>query len=95
MGEIIRSSDFLARVGGEEFIILMPETAVANAVIAAEKIRKAIEDSVFPHDGKLTVSIGIAEWEKGDKLDDCYKKADQALYQAKANGRNQVAVFGS
>ena len=71
----------------------MPETAIDDAASAAEKIRKAIEDSVFPNDGKLTVSIGVAEWRKGDKLDDCYKKADQALYEAKAKGRNQVVVF--
>lgn len=95
MGENIRNTDLLARIGGEEFIILLPETAIVEAANVGEKIRKAIEDSVQPYDGKLTVSIGVAEWSKGEKLDDLYKKVDKALYQAKDNGRNQVIKFGS
>ena len=89
----IRSSDILARFGGEEFIILLPGADLAGATIAAEKIRTRIENTHYPHNLKITVSIGITEHDEDENLDDMCRHADTALYEAKKNGRNQVAVY--
>lgn len=89
----IRSSDILARYGGEEFSILMPGIDLTNAMSAAERIRTTIENTHFPYDLKITVSIGVTEHDAGQTLDDMYRHADTALYNGKENGRNQVVVY--
>lgn len=88
----IRETDFLARVGGEEFVVLLPETGLEEAKVVAEKLRKGVEACVFVYDGKpvpITISGGIAEFAEGDKVDEVYIRADKALYRAKEQGRNR------
>ncbi len=89
----LRRSDVIARLGGEEFIILLPETDVFGAFIVAEKIRKALEAEEHPVAGRITASFGIAERYRDESINDLYKRVDDALYLAKERGRNRVAVF--
>lgn len=96
--EYVRKSDVVARLGGEEFTILFPDTPVSNAKNKAEEIRKAIELlRVKLKDNttlQFTVSIGISslKHEIDDEFNDILKRSDDALYEAKENGRNQVIV---
>jgi len=90
--QTVRESDFVARYGGEEFIVIMPETSVDEAVMVANKLREKISDVYFHYaDEKVVVSIsaGIAGFGDKDNVDSVFARADQALYQAKHNGRNQ------
>ena len=91
--ESIRSADVVARWGGEEFMLLMPETDMQAARIASEKLRQAIAGHHFTQVGKLTASFGIAEFEPPDDLNSLLKRADDALYQAKDKGRNRVEAL--
>ncbi|HAU56177.1 MAG TPA: GGDEF domain-containing protein [Comamonadaceae bacterium] len=95
LSETTRAVDFVARYGGEEFVVLLPHTADAgHAMAAAEKIRTAIADATFPGPGRLTVSIGASLWQPSDpNASGVIERADAALYQAKAAGRNR-AVLG-
>ncbi|WP_425407011.1 GGDEF domain-containing protein [Hwanghaeella sp.] len=88
----IRSVDICGRWGGEEFIVICPETAEAGCAEVAEKIRKAIEKTDFPVVGTKTASFGIAEYRKGESADAIIHRADQALYGAKQLGRNRVEL---
>ena len=92
INDILRSSDVFGRFGGEEFVMLSPETTVEGAVNVAEKIRSAIENTVCPMAGKITVSIGVVERTADDSLDDLYRRVDQQLYRAKTSGRNRVVA---
>ena len=91
----IRNIDILTRYGGEEFCCLLPETSIENAILVAERLRKRIEDYEFNFDNKvikITMSCGVTEvTESIPDVDTLIKNADEALYKAKANGRNQVA----
>jgi two-component system, cell cycle response regulator len=86
----IRDIDVFARFGGEEFIILAPETDLEGATILAEKLRREIESNKFSHGKKLTCSFGVSIYQKEDKPDDLIKRVDDRLYLAKKRGRNQV-----
>lgn len=89
----IRNSDMVARYGGEEFICVLPDTDLTGAAILAEKIARLIEAYAMPGCGQVTVSIGVALSRVDDKdHDELVRRADQALYAAKANGRNQVVL---
>jgi diguanylate cyclase (GGDEF)-like protein/PAS domain S-box-containing protein len=89
-----RQQDIVSRWGGEEFIILLPETDLENGAILAEKLRDKIEKEVFVYqDTKIpvTLSFGLSVYnKKGLKTDDVIKQADQCLYEAKNSGRNKV-----
>ena len=92
-GSVKRGSDFVARFGGEEFVILLPETGLEGAIVLAEKLRAAIEKTTFEHGGKeikITASFGIAGKESSATKEDFVKRADVALYEAKEAGRNRV-----
>lgn len=92
-----RDSDGLFRFGGEEFVMLLGQTTAAAAGTVAERVRNAVERMVINYDGQaiaVTASIGIAQFESGDGLDSWFKRADEALYQAKAEGRNRVVQAG-
>jgi diguanylate cyclase (GGDEF)-like protein len=95
--EQLRGSDVLARFGGDEFIVLLPETNNQGALEMAERIRKAVEVSRFDvrgGDTNITVSIGVASYpEDGGNLDVILDKADKAMYRAKQKGRNRVAAY--
>ena len=94
-----RDTDFVARIGGEEFVVLLPHTTSEGAMQVAEMIRKNIaafniEHSFSKAENILTVSIGITSLSGRDiKIDEIFKQADTALYKAKDNGRNQCVAF--
>ena len=93
----LRSIDLPARIGGEEFAVLMPGTPLAEAVTAAERLRLALQTTaVALRDGRtvhVTASVGLAQWGPGDAdIEATLKRADAALYRAKAQGRNQVCI---
>ncbi len=91
----IRKSDILARMGGEEFMIILTQTDSVTAFDIAENIRKTLEVSYHPIAGKVTASFGVAERNKGESAEDIYKHVDEALYLAKAGGRNRVVSYES
>ncbi len=94
--ESVRGNDCLARLGGEEFAILMPETGLDEAGAAAERLRVAVERLRCElHEGLVTptVSIGVAIIENtGESLSSLMRRGDRAMYAAKAQGRNQVVI---
>ena len=89
----IRKSDIFARWGGEEFILLLPNTNIKQAVELAERIRRNIEKHEFYIAGKLTCSIGVAQMSPGDDETTLLKKVDNVLYAAKKAGKNKVISF--
>ncbi|AUZ44093.1 diguanylate cyclase [Pseudomonas orientalis] len=89
----LRSTDFIARFGGEEFVLLMPDSALSDALAVGEMLRVAVEACPFHFKGEpvtITVSMGVAQFQPGERSDLALKRADEALYRAKAAGRNQV-----
>lgn len=87
-----RDADFISRFGGEEFMGVFPETRLEDALILANKIREKVELSKFHYEDKrvfITASAGLATFRPGDSIDDVFKRADKALYQAKQGGRNR------
>ncbi|WP_297456489.1 diguanylate cyclase [Persephonella sp.] len=91
--ENIRDTDIFARWGGEEFVIIAPETDISGTRILAEKLRKKIEEYNFDKVGKVTSSFGVTEATPEDTPDSIVQRADQALYLAKEKGRNRVEVI--
>ncbi len=90
----IRTSDILARIGGEEFLILTSNINIKQTKILAEKLRKIMESGkVAGIDENVTISLGVAKYSGEDTLQNLMRKADLALYDAKENGRNQVRIF--
>jgi len=84
--------DFTARYGGEEFVVLLPETNLNDALSVAEKIRHAVEQKPFRSGSNrvnITVSCGVASFQQGDGRKSPFERADEALYQAKREGRNR------
>jgi len=88
----IRKTDSLGRWGGEEFMLLAPETGMEQAVELAEKIRQHVELFAYQKVGTVTISSGLAEFKVGDTIDSLIKRADDALYKAKRQGRNKVVA---
>jgi two-component system cell cycle response regulator len=95
---IARKSDLVARWGGEEFVVALPQTAETGARIAAERIRRALADAAYKLPGgdtiPVTASVGLASIGASDKFDfeEILARADKAMYAAKARGRNRVEV---
>lgn len=92
---VIRPIDCFGRYGGEEFEVLLVQTDLDGARIVAERMRHAIAGLRFPHissDLAVTVSIGLAQYRPGEDIEVVRKRADAALYRAKAGGRNRVEV---
>jgi len=91
----VRGSDVFARFGGEEFILMLPETEAHDALRLCERLRRYVEETVIDTDAgeiRYTVSIGVSDYQHHlANLDEMIAKADTALYTAKRNGRNQVA----
>lgn len=88
----IRDADFLARIGGEEFAIILPETTLGDAMTVAEKLRTNVQSLEFSYSGTpvpITISGGVAQFKVGDDPEKAYQHADEALYRAKKQGRNQ------
>jgi len=85
-----RKEDIIGRWGGEEFIILCQNTTESEAIIIAEKLRKAVYEHIFASDIKITSSFGVAEYKGGIKFSTVVSYADMALYESKSKGRNLV-----
>jgi diguanylate cyclase (GGDEF)-like protein len=94
-----RGSTEIVRYGGEEFLLLVPETGREGACVFAERLRRAVEEHPFPGrerqpGGKLTLSLGVATFpESGETGAELLDSADKALYQSKQRGRNIVSVW--
>ncbi len=88
-----RASDLLARWGGEEFMILAYDETAEQAVQMAERLRQALESISHPQAGRVTVSMGVTLLRQGESADTMIHRADLALYQAKAMGRNRVVAM--
>jgi len=99
MGEVFRSSDILAKYGGDEFVILLPNSDKIGAFLAADRLREVVEAENFQGEshqplGKLTLSLGIASFpEHGRTVEDILDRADKALYVAKKTGRNKTLIY--
>jgi diguanylate cyclase (GGDEF)-like protein/PAS domain S-box-containing protein len=98
VADTVRGSDVVARIGGEEFALLFPETTLRAARATAERIRRAVRGQSFtsqglPADRAITLSVGLAQQRSGETLGDVMQRADEALYTAKATGRDRVVVF--
>jgi len=94
-----RDTDIIARFGGEEFVMLLPDTDLDGARDTAEKVRQTLAATPARLSDQrqvaVTLSAGAAQWKAGEPFEALYKKADAALYQAKHQGRNRVEVWGS
>ena len=88
----LRVVDGLGRWGGEEFVVLMPHCDAAAGTALAEKLRGVVADSPFAEAGKVTVSFGVAQLQPRENYDQWFKRTDDAMYAAKAQGRNRVIV---
>lgn len=87
----VRTGEFCARFGGEEFVVLLPSMEEREALVVAERIRAAVEASPLPEPShQITLSIGVATYRPGMTADELLKAADTQVYAAKNNGRNQV-----
>jgi two-component system cell cycle response regulator len=98
IGANVRGIDLACRYGGEEFVVVMPDTDIQFATTVAERLRSSVETTPFtisraPHKINITISIGIAESDIGeDSAEKLLHRADQALYRAKRDGRNRVVA---
>lgn len=99
LGQFIRSQDFLARYGGEEFAIILPGASLRNAMKKAKYLCREIASARYAVDAtgssgiiKITVSIGVSRFRKGDTVESVTQRADQALYIAKNSGKNQAVT---
>jgi diguanylate cyclase (GGDEF)-like protein len=93
----IRSTDTFGRYGGEEFLLMLPETSPADALALAERVRRAIEKMRCTEgisEIAATVSVGVAEFRRGEAISHTLARADEALYLAKSTGRNRVVCHG-
>ncbi len=90
--EVIRKIDYCARLGGEEFGVLLPEATRETALAVAERLRSALDRSTQAEGAAYTVSIGLAMLEEGENFSDLMNRADAALYAAKEGGRNRVVT---
>lgn len=94
---IFRKADFIARIGGEEFVVILPETTIKEAYEFAEHVRRTVENDAFAYgEGvvRLTISAGVCQASSGlTSFADISKKADVSLYEAKNKGRNRVETF--
>jgi diguanylate cyclase (GGDEF)-like protein len=89
----LRAIDLVGRYGGEEFLVILPETDLEKAYVVGEKLRKTIETENFPYNDntiQLTVSLGIASYHNIKSTQDFIKIADDNLYRAKAEGKNRI-----
>lgn len=93
--DTMRQTDYFGRYGGEEFALVLTDTLIEGALATAERVRQRIENLCFPEISpslKVAVSIGIAEMQLHEETGSTFKRADQALYRAKENGRNQCVI---
>lgn len=94
----VRAKDICCRWGGDEFVIILPETTLQEAADVAEKFRRTLsaclinwENTVIP----VTISLGVTEYSRGLSIAECVKQADDAMYHAKRKGKNRVEIFNN
>jgi diguanylate cyclase (GGDEF)-like protein len=92
LSECVRATDTVGRWGGEEFLIICPETDALGAAALAENLRHHIAGHPFPTAGNQSASFGVAEHRSGESMEATISRADTALYRAKNEGRNRVVV---
>ena len=88
----VRGLDMACRYGGEEFVLVFPNTGLEQSLVAAENLRNTINNCLFQYNKKnvpITVSIGIAEFTEEDDIESVFNRADKALYEAKTTGKNR------
>lgn len=94
MTECCRQMDIPARFGGEEFVIGLPETSIINAMVIADRLREAVSELALQNEQgqpfRVSCSVGVSTWDAGDTLEDLLRRADEAVYRAKQQGRNRV-----
>lgn len=93
--ETVRPDDIVTRFGGEEFVILLPDTSSEKAVLVVTQVRRSLTKGLFLHENRrllITFSAGVAQWQPGESQKSVITRADGALYSAKKNGKNQVVV---
>ncbi len=110
MRDLARSGDIYARMGGEEFLLVLPETDLENSVIVAERVRTAVEETKIPlvrefknkevkyplgNPEKMTISLGVSSYPETSPLEFLIDNADTAMGQAKDNGKNRIVVYQS
>jgi len=91
----LRANTIIGRLGGEEFGIILPNVTLENGKNVAERIRNVIENHEIKYDGKvirISASLGVTQVKEGDTIDTLYRRVDEALYQAKRDGKNKVIV---
>lgn len=91
----VRSGDRVCRWGGEEFLVLASDTGLLQAQLLGEKLRTAIGNLHFDDVERISISVGIAEYKPHEGFSSWYERADRALYEAKAKGRNKVIGFAA
>jgi diguanylate cyclase (GGDEF)-like protein len=93
IGKALRATDHVARFGGEEFVVLLPETSLERSLLVAARIQTSLRDAITIGLPAYTISIGISSQASPDEiLEDVLSRADAALYRAKANGRNRIEM---
>lgn len=98
--KMVKGQDTAARVGGEEFVVFLPDTPIEGAAMLAEHIRATIAAGRISaanqtEAGQITISLGVTDFRLGDSIESFLTRADKALYASKANGRNRVTVDAS
>jgi diguanylate cyclase len=98
MRKTARETDTVARVGGDEFVVMLPDTAWQGAMTFAERLRRNVDEHTFAEEGKkpmaITVSVGVALAKGSDPVteEDLLQTADRSLYKAKSGGRNRICA---
>jgi diguanylate cyclase (GGDEF)-like protein len=96
LGDMVRGSDLLVRMGGDEFLVVLPDTNLQAARRLANRLCNALEQlDVVVSGSRLGISIGLVQWHEGLKKDEWLQKADEALYQAKGVGKSNLKVVSS
>jgi diguanylate cyclase len=96
--DLVPDNALAARIGGEEFALLLPNTSLQAAMVLAEKVRSTIGNARIRRAGqadlqtRITLSLGIAAWHDGEDADALLDRSDKALYEAKAQGRDRVVL---
>jgi diguanylate cyclase len=91
----LRPTDHLARFGGEEFVVLIPGSAAAEAQVALTRLQRNLSEALFLHEGRevfVTFSAGVTAWQAGESLEDALARADTAMYEAKRTGKNRTCL---